>query len=92
MKPHLGKLARLTRGAALIGIGAGVAGCSKTDRPARPHETGPLATGEPSEDSGAADASPLAFRRHLPVPNAIPKYLPQLPDAGRAKDGGDAPP
>jgi hypothetical protein len=85
---HLGKLARLTRGAALIGIGASALGCSKTDVPAQPHGSSSSSADEPSDDGGSADAS----RRRLLVPNAIPKYLARRADAAGTNDGGDASP
>jgi|HubBroStandDraft_4_1064222.scaffolds.fasta_scaffold1016856_2 hypothetical protein len=89
MTDRLGKLARLTRGAALVGIGAGVLACSKSEPPTQPHTSGPFSVDGTSDDAGPGDASAFPFRRRLPVPNAIPTYLPRLPDAG---GGGSAPP
>ena len=89
---RLGRLANLTRGAARVGSGAGILGCTKSEPSAQPNPSGPLVvTPAGSEEAGAADASTFAFRRRLPVPNAIPKYAWRLPDAGR-DEGGDAQP
>jgi hypothetical protein len=87
MKDRFGKLAALTRGAAVVSLGVGTAGsvvaaCTKND-PAQPAQP-PVTTGSVQTDATVVDASDadagFRLRRRFPVPNALPRF--------RFRDGG----
>jgi hypothetical protein len=84
---RLNKLAALTRGAAVVGIGLAGSACSKQGEPpqpptinAPPTPTTSVAT-DPSSAPVAEEDAALPVRR-FPIPNAMPPRF-------RATDGGD---
>jgi hypothetical protein len=93
MKDRFARLADLTRGAALVGLGTLAAtGCSNESSSQPPPATGSaaVATTDPAGDSGASGRPFL--RRKFPIPNAMrPRVEGFLSDAGPPGDSG-APP
>ena len=88
MKDRFSKLADLTRGAALVGLGLGGLGACTTNTPPAATGTTTAATPDPAASStGGAGAN---VPRKFPVPNAIHRY-PLTDDGGAATAGPVAP-
>jgi hypothetical protein len=94
VKSRLRKLSALTQGAAVVGLGVSTAACTRTDpAPQAQTASGVSADNAADGDAGAGpDASPFAFRRRLPVPNAAPQHRLRFrhPDAGGPPDTEDS--
>jgi hypothetical protein len=91
-RARLEKLAALTRGAAVVGIGlgleAGTSGCTKAGSDPTPPVINAPATVTP-ETTNAPPASGSVPVRHFPVPNAMPPRFRR--DAGSGEGGAGDP-
>lgn len=85
MKDRFSKLAELTRGAALVGIGLGAMACTTNTPPAA---TGTTTAATP--DPAASTDGPVAPRK-FPVPNAVHRYGIPSDDGGTTAAGPVAP-
>jgi hypothetical protein len=96
MKDRFERLAALTRGAALLTLGAGAvaAGCTKNEPAPQPTVAAGSTQADltaPAVDASDADAGPLRPRHRFPIPNAMrPDW--RFRDAGPSggADGGPA--